>query len=241
MDGTAVLLPLRPPGYAPRVLIAGGDGAATQQSAEWIDLSAATPAWQALPNMNVARDKVNSVLLPDGQVLVAGGTVTPLPDGGPVELFDPEDPTAGFEVGPSMQFVRGYHSAAILLADGSVLMGGDPNGGTTPHERFLPSYFFKARPTITGAPAAVGFGANFTVNTPQAAGIAEVVLMRPGAVTHAFNQSQRYVGCAIVSAAGASVQATAPPNGNVAPPGHYLLFVVDGDRVPSMGVWIKLG
>jgi hypothetical protein len=45
MDGTAVLLPLRPPGYAPRVLIAGGNGADTPQSAEWIDLSAATPAW----------------------------------------------------------------------------------------------------------------------------------------------------------------------------------------------------
>jgi len=68
-----------------------------------------------------------------------------------------------------------------------------------------------------------------------------VVLLRPGAVTHAFNQSQRYVGCAIASAAGSAVQATAPSNQNVAPPGYYLLFVVDLDRVPSEGVWIKLG
>jgi Domain of unknown function (DUF1929)/Multicopper oxidase len=241
MDGTAVLLPLRPPAYAPRVLIAGGATADTQQSAEWIDLSAATPAWQALPNMNIARDKMNSVLLPDGLVMMVGGTVTPLPDGGPVELFDPEDPAAGFEVGPSMKFVRGYHSAAILLLDGSVLVGGDPGGDTTPHERYLPPYFFKARPTITAAPTAINYGANFTVTTPQAVGIAEVVLMRPGAVTHAFNQAQRYVGCVIVSAAGASVQAAAPSNANVAPPGYYMLFVVDGDRVPSMGAWIKLG
>jgi plastocyanin len=242
MDGTAVLLPLRPPGYAPRVLIAGGNGAATQQSVEWIDLSAATPTWQALPNMNVARDKLNSVLLPDGQVLIVGGTL-PLapPDGGPVELFDPEDPSAGFELGPVMKFQRGYHSAAILLADGSVVIGGDPNGGATPNERYLPPYFFKARPTITSAPATVGYGANFTVNTPQAAGISEVVLMRPGAVTHAFNQSQRYVGCVIVLASGSSVQATAPLNRNVAPPGYYLLFVVDADRVPSRGVWIRVG
>jgi len=241
MDGTAVLLPMRPPAYEPRVLIAGGAGADTQQSAEWIHLAAATPAWQALPDMNIARDKVNSVLLPDGQVMIVGGTVTPLPDGGPVELFDPEDPTAGFEVGPSMQFVRGYHSAALLLADGSVLVGGDPNGGTTPNERYLPPYFFKTRPTINSAPATIGFGANFAINTPEAAAISEVVLIRPGAVTHAFNQSQRYVGCAIVSRAGSSVQATAPPNGNVAPPGYYLLFVVDADRVPSTGLWIKLG
>src|SRR5207253_531455 len=116
MDGTAVLLPLKPPGYAARVLIAGGNGPDTQQSAEWINLSAATPAWQALPNMNVPRDKVNSVLLPDGQVLIVGGIET-LTDGGPAELFDPEDPTSGFLLGPSMKYKRGYHSAALFLPD----------------------------------------------------------------------------------------------------------------------------
>src|SRR6202008_693863 len=105
------------------------------------------PAWEALPNLNVARDKVNSVLLPDGRVFIAGG-VDSLPDGGPGEIFDPADPPTGFQMGPNMTFIRGYHSAAILLPDGSVVMGGDPNGGTTPNERYLPSYFFKARPTI---------------------------------------------------------------------------------------------
>ena len=242
MDGTAVLLPLRPPNYEPRVLICGGIGADTRQSAEWIDLSAAAPAWQALPNMNVGRDKLNSVLLPDGQVVVVGGVGTGLPDGGPVETFDPEDAAAGFRSGPTMKFVRDYHSAALLLADGSVLVGGDPmvGGGPTPHERYLPPYFFAARPAITGAPASIGYGANFTINTPAAGDIAEVVLMRPGAVTHAFNMAQRYVGCAIVSKAGGNVGAVAPPNGNVAPPGYYLLFIVNGDRVPSTGVWIRL-
>ncbi|MDQ3803167.1 MAG: DUF1929 domain-containing protein [Acidobacteriota bacterium] len=240
MDGTAVLLPLRPPNYEPRVLIAGGVGADTRQSAEWIDLSAAAPAWQALPNMNAGRDKVNSVLLPDGQVVIVGG-ITGGPDGGPVETFDPEDPAAGFRAGPTMQQERGYHSAALLLSDGSVLVGGDPNGATRPHERYLPPYFFKARPAINSAPTNIAYGAGFTVNTTQAADIAEVVLLRPGAVTHAFNMAQRYVGCAIVSAGGGAVQATAPPDGNVAPPGPYLLFVVNGDRVPSEGVWIRLG
>ena len=64
--------------------------------------------------------------------------------------------------------------------------------------------------------------------------------MRPGAVTHAFNHDQRYVGCAITGAAGGGVQATAPPDGHHAPPGHYLLFLVDHDRVPSEGVWVRL-
>lgn len=244
MDGTALLLPLRPPNYAPRVLIAGGSTADTRQSAEWIDLSAAAPAWQALANLSVPRDKLNSVLLPDGRVVIVGGQVAGLADGGPVEIFDPEDMAAGFRPGPSMKFQRDYHSAAILLPDGSVLVGGDPRdpaGNPTPHERYLPPYFFTARPAITGAPANIGYGGSFNVNTPQAADIDRVVLMRPGAVTHAFNMAQRYVGCAVVGAGGNSVQATAPPDGNVAPPGHYLLFVVNGERVPSEGVWVKLG
>jgi hypothetical protein len=54
MDGTAVLLPLRPPNYEPRIMVLGGSAADAMQSAEWIDLSVAAPAWQALPNLNMA-------------------------------------------------------------------------------------------------------------------------------------------------------------------------------------------
>jgi FtsP/CotA-like multicopper oxidase with cupredoxin domain len=242
MDGTAVLLPLKPPHYAPRVLILGGAPADAQQSAEWIGLSTATPAWQALPDLNVPRDKVNSVLLPDGRVMVAGGIET-LPDGGPVEIFDPEDPTTGFQQGPHMKHARGYHSAAILLPDGSVIMGGQgggADGSSVPNERYRPSYFFKPRPTITGSPAAVGYGAALAIKTPTPAAIAEVVLMRAGAVTHGFNQNQRYVGCLITGTSATEVHATSPPDGNTAPPGHYLLFLVDHDRTPSLGVWLHL-
>lgn len=249
MDGTAVLLPLRPPNYEPRVVIAGGtsDGANWSpseanalKSAEWIDLSVATPVWQALPDMNIGRRHVNSVLLPDGRIVILGGVELP-PDGGPIEIFDPEDPASGFQLGPNMEHPRGYHSAAILLPDGSVVMGGDPSGGATPNERYRPSYFFKSRPSITGAPAAVAHGAAFSVQTPLPAAIAEVVMMSAGAVTHGFNQNQRYVGCAITERTSTAVNATAPPNGTIAPPGHYLLFLVDQDRVPSMGAWIKIG
>lgn len=248
MDGTAVLLPLRPPNYEPRIMIAGGtsDGAiwtSTEAdplaSAEWIDLSLATPAWQALPDMNVARRHVNSVLLPDGRVLILGGVEMP-PDGGPVEIFDPEDPMSGFLLGPNMKYPRGYHSAAILLPDGSVVMGGDPSGGSTPNERYRPSYFFKPRPTITSSPGTVAHGAPLSVQTPSPAAIAEVVLISAGAVTHGFNHNQHYVGCTITGRTGSAVNATAPPDGTIAPPGYYLLFLVDQDRVPSMANWIRL-
>jgi hypothetical protein len=239
MDGTAVLLPLRPPHYEPRVMVLGGSAPDAQQTAEWIDLSVVAPAWQALPNLNMARDKVNSVLLPDGRVMIAGGIET-LPDGGPVEIFDPEDPTSGFLQGPNMKYRRAYHSAAILLPDGSVIMGGDPNGGSTPNERYRPSYFFKPRPVITSSPATIAHGTAFSVNTATPGAISEVVLMRAGAVTHGFNQNQRYVGCAITGTTATAVNSTAPADGNIAPPGYYLLFIVDTDRVPSEGKWIRV-
>jgi hypothetical protein len=133
-------------------------------------------------------EQVNSVLLPDGRVLIAGGVDGA--DGGPAEIFDPRDPTSGWELCATMAIPRGYHSAAILLADGSILMGGDrpgqwKSGETTQHERYYPAYFAMARPTITGAPATIAHGAAFAVQTPTPAAIAEIVLVRPGAVTHA--------------------------------------------------------
>ncbi|MBO0732830.1 MAG: DUF1929 domain-containing protein [Methylocapsa sp.] len=239
MDGTAVLLPLKPPNYELRVMILGGLRAAVQQTAEWIDLSVTSPAWQALPNLNNPRDKVNAVLLPDGRVFVAGG-ITNFP--GPVEIFDPEHPQAGFQLGPSMSITRNYHSAAILLPDGSVIMGGNPTAGQFTHnERYLPSYFFQPRPTITTVtPSPLVHGTPFTVQSPNAATISEVVFMRPGAVTHGFNHNQRYVGCVITSQTAAQVHAVAPPGLTYSPPGWHLLFIVDNNRVPSEGAWVRL-
>ncbi len=140
------------------------------------------------------------------------------------------------------QNINGYHSSAILLTDGGVLMGGDPadaTGQPTPHERFFPGYCFLPRPTIASAPGTVGYGATFAVNTADALIIAEVVLMRPGAVTHGFNQTQRYVGCAFTAAPGA-LSVTTPTDRNLAPPGWYMLFIVNAGRVPSVASWIRL-
>jgi FtsP/CotA-like multicopper oxidase with cupredoxin domain len=237
--GTSVLLPLRAPTYAPSVMVLGGDPAPAQKTAEIIDLSTGAPAWKALPELNVARpEQVNSVLLPDGRVFVAGGTFAGA-DGGPCEILDSQSPEDGWQLGPNMTYTRGYHSAAILLSDGSVLMGGDPNSGV--FERYYPSYCSVPRPAITNAPAAVAHGATFTVDTPQAAIATEATLIRPGAVTHGFNMSQRAIVCEIVGGTAATVDVQAPPDGNIAPPGWYLLFLLDANRVPSIGRWLRLG
>jgi hypothetical protein len=120
--------------------------------------------------------------------------------------------------------------------------GGDPQVGgvPTPHERFFPDYFDMLRPIISGAPATINYGATFSLNTPNAADISEVVMLRSGAVTHGFNMSQRGLEC-VISAVGAGVLSVdMPTNANLAPPGWYLLFILNSSRVPSTGRWVRL-
>ena len=239
--GTSVMLILRPPDYKPQVIIAGGNTATTEKTAETIDLSASPPVWTALPDLNVARaQQFTGVLLPDGRVFIAGGVGGP--DGGPSEIYDPQDPGAGWQLGPTMTYVRTYHSSIILLADGSVLAGGDPmvGGVPTPHERYFPDYFTVPRPTISNAPATINYGSTFTIDTPEASTIGEVVLLYPGAVTHGYNMTQRGVECVITGGGVTSIDVQTPPNANLAPPGWHLLFILDGNRVPSVGRWIRL-
>jgi len=236
--GSSALLILRPPDYKPIAYIMGGDPAPAQSTAEEIDLSAVVPAWTALPNLNVPRPaQFTATLLPDGRICIAGG-VSGGVDGGPCEIFDPRNPGAGWVLGPNMKYVRGYHSSFILLADGSILGGGDPNSGT--NERFFPDYFDMLRPTITSAPATINYGATFSVSTPTPLDISEVVLLRAGAVTHGFNMSQRGIECVIAGTGAGTMNIQSPPNANLAPPGWYLLFILDSNRVPSEGRWIRL-
>ena len=177
--------------------------------------------------------------MPDGRVAILGGWENP-PDGGPIELFDPEDPTAGFQLGPNMKYPRGYHSSAILMPDGSIVVGGDPDGADDA-ERALPAVvLLQAPPADHGSPAAIGYGQTFQVQTPQPSAIAEVVLMRPGAVTHGFNQNQRSVGCVISGATAPRSLSRLRRMAMCRHPGTTLLFVVDHDRTPSQGVWVRL-
>lgn len=243
--GSSVLLILRPPDYKPIVYIIGGDPLSVRKKAEQIDLSAAAPVWTSLPDLNLPRpDQFTATLLPDGRVFIAGG-VSGGADGGPCEIFDPRNPGVGWALGPNMKYVRTYHSSFLLLQDGSILGGGappdaDPPAVYTPHERFFPEYFDALRPTITGAPATINYGANFAINTPTPPDISEVVLLRPGAVTHGFNMSQRGIELVIAGTGAGTLDVEAPPNANLAPPGWYLLFILNSSRVPSEGRWVRL-
>ena len=65
--------------------------------------------------------------------------------------------------------------------------------------------------------------------------------MAPGAVTHANDMSQRHVELDVIARApGQGVDLRAPAGANSAPPGYYMLFVLD-NGIPSVARWVRLG
>ena len=111
-----------------------------------------------------------------------------------------------------------------------------PEGGDRDHrdaQIYSPPYLFRgARPVITAAPASVGFAEAFKVSTPAPNDVQRVTWIRLSSVTHAFNQSQRFNELAFTRSAPYELTVTSPRVGEC-PPGPYLLFVLNGQGVPS--------
>src|SRR5215467_5989170 len=247
--GSSVLLPLIPANnYKPIIMILGGNSPATATT-ELIDLSAATPTWQWGPSMSQARIEMNAVILPSGKVLALGGSASDEKASTASYNADLYDPTTNtFSSAGRNAYPRLYHSVAMVLPDATVwVAGSNPQGGTyQPHmEVYQPAYLFDSsgnlavRPTITSAPSFVKYSQAFTVETPDAADIASAVFIRPGAVTHAFDMDQRLVGLDYTTGSG-TLLVTAPPNSNLAPPGYYMLFLLNSSGVPSVATFIQL-
>jgi hypothetical protein len=224
-----------------KVLILGGADPPTA-TAETIDLNSPSPSWQPIASMSQARRQANATLLPDGKVLVTGGSSGAGFDNSsyPVYAAEEWDPaTQQWTTLASDSVYRGYHSTALLLPDGRVLVGGGEIGGATAKIYSPPYLFAGARPTITGAPAAVAYGQSFSVQTPDAANITQVNWIRLGSVTHAFDESQRINRLSFVAGAG-SLTATAPSDAIAAPPGYYMLFILNASGVPSVAKIIQI-
>jgi hypothetical protein len=202
--------------------------------------------------MTVPRVMADAVLLPDGTVAVIGGSATGRADFAvkPVlagELFDPVSET--WSALCRLQVPRSYHATALLLPDARVLvMGKDGLFNTEPYnypehrvEIFSPPYLFRGhRPTILAAPPQVAYDTTFDIETTDAADIASVVLLRPGAATHSFNMDQRHIGLVINTHGPNQLTVTSPPNRNLAPPGFYMLFIVNTAGVPSVAQFLHL-
>jgi galactose oxidase len=226
---------------------------------EIIDLNASVPAWAKSAPMHFPRRQHNATLLPDGTVLVTGGTkgegFDSLDHGQPVhtgELWNPSDGT--WTQMASEEVDRCYHSTAVLLPDGRVFSGGGGEYAPKPNvqqsnppeathsdaQLFSPPYLFKgARPTIAKAPTQVSYGQAFEVETPAPTEISQVTWIRLPSVTHSFDQNQRINFLRFQTGAN-KLTVTAPPNVNVCPPGHYMLFLLNRAKVPSVARIIQI-
>jgi galactose oxidase len=263
--------------YAPSVLydvdkviyIGGGNDQGTRQptaAAEIIDLSATPPRWKPTSPMNFPRRQHNATLLPDGTVLVTGGTrggggpgappgFNDLGPGEPVHSAELWDPATGrWTELAAEQVDRCYHATAVLLPDATVLSAGGgeyrpvngvdmPNDPVDSHrdaQIFSPPYLFKgARPDISAAPDSVDYGATFQVGTLQPNDIGRVSLVRLSSVTHSFNMNQR-INVLAFQVAGGVLKVTAPKSPNVCPPGHYMLFILNRQGVPSVARMVQV-
>ena len=250
---TTVLLPLRHrDDYQGDVLICGRTQAHTIRPRGTLPKSWTPTAPRTMPGTPRRRYPL-ATLLPTGEVFVSGGASGKEDTTG---LLEPEifDPTTGQWrwVQAAASQVRNYHSTALLLPDGSVWHSGsnedcDPSGpGNDTRNRtveiYRPWYFCWPRPRLTQVTSRVCHGDEFTIRTPDAGKITEVVLVRLSSFTHAFNPDQRVVEVEFRpdQEDGESLRAFMPGNPAIAIVGHYLCFILDENRVPSVGHFMQV-
>jgi hypothetical protein len=259
---------LLPPAQTQRVFLAGGGNIDYNfpgtRLTDLIDLNTANPAYKDGPLLprgtlsNGAEEPaadgkmyVSMVLLPNGNVFETGGG-----------LINREDPvyeasminTAALEAGDSAAKVytemavdpvpRTYHSQSFLLPDGRIIsIGNNPGDGSFNMQIsvYSPPYLFDGtRPVIKSVTNTNNwvYGKNYTIKTSTPIKSAE--LLRPAAVTHQSDPNQRFVALPI-SGSGDTVNVNLTSNHNIAPPGWYMLFVTNGNNVPSVAKWVHVG
>ena len=238
--------------YSPgKIMQISGESGNSTNGVILVDATGNTPSVRETSRpAEAGRLWANTVVLPDGKVMLVGGSAVLNEAGGASyrpEIWDPATEQWSLMATSESQKMRLYHSVAILMQDGRVLVAGggapgpeDNNNG----EIFSPSYLFDNsgladRPTITSAPEEAPYGANISVSHPSSNNITRVTLVKTGAVTHAFNMEQRFIEAEFTdTSTGVNVQI--PDSANVATPGYYLMFLLDDKGVPSEAHTIRI-
>jgi Domain of unknown function (DUF1929)/Fibronectin type III domain len=242
--------------YLPgKILYSGGAASVittkpAQATTAVLDTTAATPAWRQTAPMNDARVYHTLTMLANGQVLAVGGGTDSnqhvITTGVmPTEIWNPASET--WSAGAPIAAARNYHSTAVLMPDGRVFVGGGghPNGLNDPGQDsaqfYTPSYLFNgSRPTITSIPAATTYGSTISVTTPDASSITAVNLVSLGTDTHQMDMNQHFVPLSFTADTG-GLNVTMPTSAAIAPPGHYMLFILNGQGTPSVAPILGLG
>ncbi|KAH8839061.1 hypothetical protein MCOR27_010609 [Pyricularia oryzae] len=259
LEGASVLLPQKAPYTAPLgILVCGGssNGAANAlDNCVSIYPEAANPEWviERMPSFRVMPCMAS---LPDGTYFIGNGALHGVAGFGlgvgpnlNSLLYDPEKPVGSrITVAANTTIARMYHSEALTLLDGRVLISGsDPEDGVNPQEyrteTYTPPYLLsgKPRPSFTIVNKDWGYGANVAFSLGSAARNGAITVTLLGAVssTHGNSMGARTLMPA-VTCTGTSCTVQAPPNAHVCPPGWYQFFVLDGG-IPAVGVYIRIG
>lgn len=212
----------------------------------YMDFSGAVPQFTFAADMPTDRNNADMTVLPDGRILINGGTTTGNsqdPDNAILQstIFDPFQGTVT-EV-DSEDVMRLYHSSSTLLADGTILsMGGGGLNNTLDFmdaQIYQPDYLFNDdgtladRPEITAAPDSLEPGETFTISVDDASAIARITLVKTGAVTHSINMDPGRMDLAFTVLNNNEIQITVPDNPYVVGAGNWMLFAINGDGVPS--------
>jgi Domain of unknown function (DUF1929)/Galactose oxidase, central domain len=202
-------------------------------------------------------------ILPDGRVLAVGGIGADNNTNYYNDLVDTDDAVYQAEIWnpasgawttlASQTRARQYHSIALLLPDGRVVSsGGGVCGPCTSqgyieknYEIFNPPYLYgsggslAARPVIDTAPSNITTGGSFQVTSASAGSVSRMTLTRLGSNTHAQDMEQRFIELSF-SRSGNTLTANSPANNNIAPPGYYMLWLINNNGVPSVSRMVNI-
>ena len=207
------------------------------------------PTVQGINPMYYQRIFANSVIMPNGNVMITGGQVFGQPFSDDTSNLTPEvwvQRTGHFIKLPPINAPRNYHSVAILLPDATIFNGGGGLCGTcaTNHydaQVYSPGYLFNndgsraTRPVINSATATVVPGATIVANTDSP--ITDWALVRLSSTTHTVNNDQRRIPLT-ATAAGNTYSMVVPNDYGIILPGYYMLFAMNAQGVPSMAKYV---
>ncbi len=251
-----------------RILFMGGGNdrpdPTPTNACEILNLAEPPQNWRPADPMSFARRHHNATVLPDGSVLVTGGTrgaaFNDLTKGEPVHLAEIWRPGADTSGGSWHTMAaelrdRCYHSIALLLPDGRVLSAGggefqvdpnnlaadnDPRDTHADGQLYSPPYLFvEPRPTIEAAPPQIDHGSTFPVEIGPGVTPDRVTLLRLGSVTHALSMDQHFNELSFTTS-GTTLTVTAPATADRCPPGPYLLFVLSEAGAPSVAAIVRV-
>ncbi|KAF2022100.1 carbohydrate-binding module family 18 [Aaosphaeria arxii CBS 175.79] len=274
--GGSVLLPLSSANQWNNDIVICGGGpyqditAPSDPSCGRINALATNPSWE-LDSMPEGRGMVEGTLLADGTVIWVNGAnegaqgfelaLAPTLE---VLIYDPVQPRGKrWTTGPKSTIPRMYHSVALLLLDGTLLISGSnpveqpvletstkvPFPTEFRNEIYTPPYLQGnvTRPTdvTLSSKQLKADGQDFTIKftAPADSKEVKVSLYYGGFVTHSVHMGHRM---AFLDNTGfkagdteQTITVTMPPNRNVAPAGPWVVYVlVDG--VPAIGQFVMV-